>query len=243
MVSPTSATDVVVYTQDYTTYCGRPWHPQVNGPSTVGLTTCVSPNSGASTCEKHEVRYDLSWWNQNMDNGYRRDMACHETGHTLGLRHPEDVDVADLNSCVKQNAGTIDYISEHDASHMNGGPWRLVPGSALMGDTLNQGQQMVSWDGRFVLVMQGDGNLVIYGPSGPTWATGTNNGYRTWAVMQGDGNFVVYSNDGWATFARCSTRTAGHPGSFIKLQTDGNLIIVYPGDIAGWATFSGGRCN
>jgi hypothetical protein len=50
-----------------------------------------------------------------------------------------------------------------------------------------------SQDGRFVLVLQGDGNLVLYGPQGqPLWASNTAGHSDVWdAVMQGDGNFVV----------------------------------------------------
>lgn len=55
------------------------------------------------------------------------------------------------------------------------------------------------------LVMQADGNLVLYelplGYSSPLarvkeWATGTQGNRGAWAVMQGDGNFVVYSSTG-----------------------------------------------
>jgi len=242
----TTATDVAVFTQDYSTYCGRAWHPQLNGPYTVGLTTCVALNPGASTCERHDVRYDLSWWNQNMDNVYRRNVACHETGHTLGLMHPEDAGGADLNSCLRFGIPAIDYISEHDAAHINGGPQDLIANSGVMPDHLYRNEEMRSWDGRFKLVMQSDNNLVLYDTSRPppnsTWASNTANyPWGTWAVMQSDGNFVLYASDGFGTWAVCSSRTSGNSGAFIRMQNDGNLVI-YKGSSALWNTLGGSRC-
>ena len=43
--------------------------------------------------------------------------------------------------------------------------------------------------------MQADGNLVIYGPAGPVWATGTNGPDRS-LVVQSDGNLVIYGPSG-----------------------------------------------
>ena len=45
--------------------------------------------------------------------------------------------------------------------------------------------------------MQGDGNLVEYGPGGQVmWNAGTNGNPGAYAIMQGDGNLVVYSSAG-----------------------------------------------
>jgi hypothetical protein len=85
-------------------------------------------------------------------------------------------------------------------------------------------QTLVSSNGCFVLILQGDGNLVIYRKSNnkPTWST------RTWRTcvnrvcMQGDGNFVAYDRH---NKAKWSSRTHKHEGSSIVLQNDGNLVI------------------
>jgi hypothetical protein len=91
------------------------------------------------------------------------------------------------------------------------------------GITLLAGQSMASPDGRFVLSMQTDGNLVLYGPDGPTWWTGTNGGSDRRMVMQPDGNLVVYNGANQALWA---SNTSGNPGSTLSLQNDGNLVIV-----------------
>jgi hypothetical protein len=53
------------------------------------------------------------------------------------------------------------------------------------------------------LIMQGDGNLVLYNGKSPVWATGSNNNNGAIVVMQSDGNLVVYTKDGkralWAS--------------------------------------------
>lgn len=48
-------------------------------------------------------------------------------------------------------------------------------------------------------IMQADGNLVIYSPTGePHWATGTDGFPNSSLVLQADGNLVIYSTDGRA---------------------------------------------
>lgn len=57
------------------------------------------------------------------------------------------------------------------------------------------------------VVMQGDGNLVMYGPQASViWATYTS-GSNTFAVTQTDGNFVIYNGSGAALW---NTGTEGH---------------------------------
>jgi hypothetical protein len=57
--------------------------------------------------------------------------------------------------------------------------------------------------GRGVCIMQADGNLVIYLPTGePIWSTDTHGHPGSWLVVQGDGNVVIYDPSGaplWAT--------------------------------------------
>lgn len=72
-----------------------------------------------------------------------------------------------------------------------------------MADKLNSNDDLVvigsiaSQDGRSTLVMQGDGNLVLYRSGGKArWATGTDGKAVSQAIMQGDGNFVMYGPGG-----------------------------------------------
>jgi hypothetical protein len=108
-------------------------------------------------------------------------------------------------------------------------------------DTLNQNQQLTtgqrlsSNNGRVELIMQGDGNLVIYRRvfGHPLWASNTNGRPATHAIMQTDGNFVVYAANNMPFWA---TGTDGHPGSRVVLQDDGNLVVYNPANQPLWAS-------
>lgn len=105
--------------------------------------------------------------------------------------------------------------------------------SFLQGNTLHSNQAMerdsamFSNNGCFMLIMQNDGNLVIYKTrtGQPIWATGTHGIAVERAVMQGDGNFVLYQYSGRPVWA---SGTHGRDGSRIVMQDDGNLVIYTP---------------
>lgn len=98
-------------------------------------------------------------------------------------------------------------------------------------EQLNSGERLVSSDGRYAMVMQGDGNLVIYGPSGPTWSSNTVGSGGTKVIMQGDGNLVIYTASGTPVFA---TGTRGSNAALV-MQNDSNLVI-YASSGAVWAS-------
>ena len=80
------------------------------------------------------------------------------------------------------------------------------------------------------LVMQTDGNLVEYGPSGAPWSTNTAGSGANRVIMQSDGNIVLYTASGVPVFA---TGTSG-PSARLVVQNDGN-IVEYAGP-AVWAS-------
>jgi hypothetical protein len=96
------------------------------------------------------------------------------------------------------------------------------------GHALEAGQHVLSCDGRFELVYQGDGNLVLYRHPGPVplWASGTDGYGAGRLVMQGDGNLVVY-DPAWAPL--WASGTDGNAGAWLAVQTDGN-VVVYASD-------------
>lgn len=93
--------------------------------------------------------------------------------------------------------------------------------------------QSPDWGMIYSLVMQVDGNLVLYDGVVALWATRTTGGADRKAVMQRDGNFVVYNSAGRALWA---SRTYGHPGAYLVLQDDGNLVIYATSGRPLWAT-------
>jgi surface antigen/lysophospholipase L1-like esterase len=105
------------------------------------------------------------------------------------------------------------------------------------GQSLKPGEALLSSDRQYALVMQGDGNLVLYHLNGVVWHTSTSHaGSRV--SMQGDGNFVIYNKSGQAVWA---TMTNGKDGAEIQLQTDGNLVIYKSGSAVWWYSKGGFR--
>ncbi|MDK2125698.1 hypothetical protein [Parachitinimonas caeni] len=103
----------------------------------------------------------------------------------------------------------------------------------LPGQSLTPGQSVSSDSGAYTLVMQGDGNLVMYQRSNmsPIWYTKTDGNPGAAAVMQGDGNLVVYSTTGTALW---NSRTAGNAGAYLNVQDDRNLVVYRADGKALW---------
>ena len=98
---------------------------------------------------------------------------------------------------------------------------RLQPGQRLYPD-----QSVFSPNGLFQLRYQGDGNLVLYGPSGSVWSINHQRpGYADHAEMQADGNFVVYDSDGAVPF---DTETQTHNGAYLTVEDDGDVSVWAP---------------
>lgn len=78
---------------------------------------------------------------------------------------------------------------------------RLPSGARLL-----QGQSLVSTGGRYRLLYQGDGNLVLYDDVQRTapWSSNTGGTSAGQAAMQSDGNIVVYRSDGQPAWDRFS---------------------------------------
>lgn len=108
-------------------------------------------------------------------------------------------------------------------------PDKLMPGEKLL-----PGQNLISSNGKFALVMQRDGNLVLYrtGSTTALWTSGTYGKNVRWAVLQEDGNFVMYEENK----AIWSTGTYGKKVSCLIVQTDGNVVVYDIGGLALWST-------
>ena len=113
-----------------------------------------------------------------------------------------------------------------------------IPDRLNAGRRLLAGQAIVSPNGRYRLVYQSDGNLVLYDLTGGTarWFTGTT-GAPGQVVLQTDGNLVIYSAGNAALWF---TGTPGNTGAFLALQSDGNLVLYSPAGAALWTFDRGG---
>lgn len=117
----------------------------------------------------------------------------------------------------------------------------LVTNYSFYANTLQANQQLSindqlpSNNGLLSVMMQGDGNVVLYRTQfgRALWASNTEGMPVTHVIMQADGNLVAYSTDGTAYWA---TGTQGHPGARAVLQDDGNFVVYDSANNALWAS-------
>jgi hypothetical protein len=105
--------------------------------------------------------------------------------------------------------------------------------SLTSGGQLGSQQFLLSSDLRYALLLQSDGNLVLYGPGYHVlWNSGTGN--MTRLIMQNDGNLVGYNGNTpvWNRATATGTR--------LVTQADGNLV-EYNGNTPLWYTSTGGQ--
>jgi LysM repeat protein len=110
------------------------------------------------------------------------------------------------------------------------------------GESLGIDQKLTSSNGKYTLIMQGDGNLVLYTESNtPVWATKTQGKGAVRASLQDDGNLVLYTKEVERRFRRdvpvavWASHTSGENVRLI-LQDDRNLVIYTADGRALWAS-------
>ena len=104
--------------------------------------------------------------------------------------------------------------------------------STYMGDQLDANQSLygnqyiMSDDNRFLLILQDDGNVVLYGPGYTSlWSSATGGDGGTQLLMQSDGNLVLYGSHG----AVWSSATSGTSANELLMQNDGNAVLYGSG--------------
>jgi hypothetical protein len=116
-----------------------------------------------------------------------------------------------------------------------------TPGCGVLAqnESLAPGALKRSCDGRFRLVHQTDGNVVLYTLDDvPLWNSRTNGQATSTLVLQGDGNFVLY---GPGNRAAWNTQTQGHSTAALVVQDDGNVVLYGPDWSVLWQTRTGGH--
>ncbi len=136
---------------------------------------------------------------------------------------------------VQSDGNVVVYSATGKALWSNKGySDRLATSSTSTAVTLRPGQQLTSADRRLRLVMQSDGNLVVYSTSRALWNSRTSGNAGASLVLQSDGNLVVYSTAGRALW---NSGTSGSPAGarILVMQSDGNLVLYNSGKAA-WYT-------
>lgn len=121
MVNRVAPTDIVVsgtpgdatyYDAAYMDYCNRDWTS--GGGNVISHARCAELHGTSNMCGWHQVRFDLAYTN-NASTSALRGLACHETGHVLGFRHPRTIP---HDSCLYRSA-KFDRYSQHEVDEIN----------------------------------------------------------------------------------------------------------------------------
>jgi len=120
-------------------------------------------------------------------------------------------------------------------------PQATVTRAALhAGQRMEQGQRLVSANGRYAATLRSDGNLVIYaqdsGPASPAWESGTDGTEASYLLMRSDGDLVLYGADGTTTYWSSGTHTSN---SYLEVRDDGELVICLEDGTVLWSRTSG----
>jgi hypothetical protein len=97
------------------------------------------------------------------------------------------------------------------------------------GQYLKPGQYRRSPNGIYTLIMQTDGNAVLYKGRTALWGSMTNRKAST-LIMRRDGNLVVVSG----RTAVWASNTGGSTGAYLAVQNDANLVIYNIRNKAVW---------
>jgi hypothetical protein len=130
-------------------------------------------------------------------------------------------------------SGVLTQISYDGYNGSHGGSSGDV---LLENNSLIPNQTIVSANGKYVLVYQTDGNLVMYNVGGGyIWGTQVFGYAPGRLVMQNDGNLVVYDNSNKAVWASNTNNKGTGPYRLI-MQNDRNLVIYDAKNQPTWNT-------
>lgn len=132
-------------------------------------------------------------------------------------------------------AGGILFAGQKQAKASGGAYYsELLPSGAVLVPSPAMPYGVVSNNSGFSLILQSDGNLVLYEECGTAlWASNTAGIAVTSCNMQTDGNLVIYAEAGNPVWA---SNTDGNDGAHLVVQDDGNVVIYDPYNNPVWAT-------
>jgi len=99
-------------------------------------------------------------------------------------------------------------------------------------------QSLQSNNGHYQAVLQSNGNLTVLNEGTPIWSS-TGGQPGDYLIMQEDGNLVIYSPPGPPGHALWASNTPGiGQGAYLVMQSDGDLVIYSSTGTAVWRSIS-----
>ena len=133
---------------------------------------------------------DISWVSDNRISNIESSTSPGSTAVTnWKMNTPTSVgSYSESFSIVSDGVGWFDYVKNDVTLNVRESESIILARSQV----LNNGESLYSKNGLYQLILQSDGNLVVYRSATPVWSTRTNASKPDRLVMQDDGNLVLY---------------------------------------------------
>ena len=175
-------------------------------PAWASMSFSNSPNVLVMQTDGNLVEYNTNWqpiWDSGTENN---------PGAYLALQN-------DGNLVIYSSSGSPLWAS---MSTVNPTLQNRLDDKLSSNQVLFKGQFIQNAARTSKLVLQSDGNLVLYNNNKAVWASWTVGSNAKYLAMQSDGNLVLYDNNNKAVWA---SWTNGQGFSTVYDQSDGNLVI------------------
>lgn len=108
-----------------------------------------------------------------------------------------------------------------------------LPSMLLAGKKITAGGNITSESGRYMAVLQGDGDFVVLRQKdgAKLWSTKTAGSGAAYVMLQADGNLILEKQPGAVVW---QSRSGGHPNAHLVVQDDGNLVIYEDATATRW---------
>ncbi|MCL2049333.1 MAG: stalk domain-containing protein [Defluviitaleaceae bacterium] len=189
--------------------------------------------SGASLVSQAQARPgDIYVWNNAHMAMYLGNGKFFESNFEAPNKVSHGASLATTAPSYIVRANNYDEIERQSSTPIDKSLNERVIGSQITrGQNINQWECLLSDNRKFVAVMQGDGNFVVYNTQQALFSTSTDGSGGTFLALQNDGNLVIYNNEPRAVWSPNI-----HNAHTLSMQDDGNLVAYDSGGRAVWAS-------
>jgi hypothetical protein len=202
------------------------WSSGLKGPT---ARRCIMQEDGNLT--QHPAGYNQVLWSTQTKGNKGAYALLQDDGVLTVVNQNNQIIWRSMAAKAKTPAKAAATTQTASAKSGAAGADRLVAEQELLPTKF-----ITSANGKYKLIQQEDGNLVIYQGNRPTWSTGTNGRKIQRCVMQKDGNLVLYDIFKDAVWA---SNTHGNEFAYLVLQDNGNLVLYSSGGAVLWETRTG----